>query len=100
MLLRVVDDGNFREIAIREGEMFLLPGTYAPRHSTLHCLVSAERTFRASDSTPRVIRSRGTCTGNTPHNPVRFADTVGIVIERVRPAAAIGMYSNTRLIFG
>jgi len=30
MLLRVVDDGIFRDIGIKEGEMFLLPGTSAP----------------------------------------------------------------------
>ncbi|KAF1814017.1 3-hydroxyanthranilic acid dioxygenase [Eremomyces bilateralis CBS 781.70] len=52
MLLRTVDDGQFRDIPIREGDMFLLP--------------------------PHV-----------PHNPVRFADTVGIVIEQKRPAESI-----------
>jgi 3-hydroxyanthranilate 3,4-dioxygenase len=49
MVLKIVEDGQFRSVPIREGEILLLP--------------------------PRV-----------PHSPQRFPDTVGLVIERARPA--------------
>ncbi|KAK5135379.1 3-hydroxyanthranilic acid dioxygenase [Meristemomyces frigidus] len=52
MLLKTVQDGEFHDIYIDEGELFLLPA-------------------------------------NVPHNPVRFADTVGIVLEQPRPESAV-----------
>jgi 3-hydroxyanthranilate 3,4-dioxygenase len=55
MLLRIVDStasSPFRDVPIREGELFLLPA-------------------------------------NTPHNPIRFADTVGIVLEQPRPKDSV-----------
>lgn len=52
MLLRVVDDGSFRDIAIKEGEMFLLPGTYA-LPGTHHYIVLSNGHFA------RLIRPHG-----------------------------------------
>jgi 3-hydroxyanthranilate 3,4-dioxygenase len=63
MLLRIIEDDTFRDISIKEGEMFLLPGTY-----------------------PRFQSIMLTQVGNTPHNPVRYKDTIGLVMERQRPA--------------
>jgi 3-hydroxyanthranilate 3,4-dioxygenase len=74
MLLRVVDEGSFRDIRIEEGEMFLLPGEFRP---VIQSLCSATWILMLI--------------ANTPHNPVRFANTVGLVVERVRPEGSFGI---------
>lgn len=78
MLLRVVDGSEFKDIKIEEGEMFLLPGL-----------------FRGSDILSGWVMLNEDDSANTPHNPVRFPDTVGLVVERVRPDDATGMWLST-----
>lgn len=75
MLLKVInDDGKFEDINIREGEMFVLPGK---------CL---ERFHLSAATGRRLIRiCIRFAAANTPHSPVRFANTVGLVVERTRP---------------
>ncbi len=52
MLLKTIQNGEFKDVYINEGELFLLPG-------------------------------------NVPHNPVRFENTVGLVIEQPRPEDSV-----------
>lgn len=73
MLLRIVDEDKPRDVWIDEGDMFLLPGSIRVsviNYADCHCLKA-----------------------NTPHNPVRFADTFGLVIERIRPQESLGAHN-------
>jgi 3-hydroxyanthranilate 3,4-dioxygenase len=75
MLLRLVDGDEFKEFRIEEGDMFLLPGEPTIRHL----------------SNMLDILMLPVVTVNTPHCPVRYADTIGLVMERVRPGESIGV---------
>ena len=72
-----VEGGTFKDVIIEEGCMFLLPGKLS-----FPCRIVVRR----NSLTP----ARTAFAANTPHNPCRFADTVGIVIERVRPEGTVG----------
>lgn len=69
MLLRIVENDAFRDVHIKEGEMFLLPGmnSLSALYLDRICVLTSAK-------------------GNTPHSPIRFANTTGLVMERVRPA--------------
>jgi 3-hydroxyanthranilate 3,4-dioxygenase len=49
IVVRIIEDGKIKDVVIREGETFFIPG-------------------------------------NVPHSPTRPPETIGVVVERVRPA--------------
>ena len=74
MLLKIVENDNFRDIVIHEGESFLLPGMIRCDSSYSIC---------GAFYLPLVF------IGNTPHSPRRSKDTIGLVMERARPPQMI-----------
>ena len=48
MLLRVIDDGVFRDIEIKQGQMFLLPGAFT---RFMHCISHSDSNHFPLDST-------------------------------------------------
>lgn len=65
-----MENGEFKDIHINEGDMFLLPRMY-PLLKKVYFKINF-------------------ILANVPHNPVRFENTIGIVIERVRLSHHIG----------
>lgn len=69
VFLRVIDEGKFRCIEVKEGEFFMLPRMY------------------------------GLCTDTflayTHHSPLRPADTIGVVLERNRDIPGMLRESNS-----
>ena len=77
MTLKVVDAGKMRDIIIEEGDMFLLPGRSSP-------LLTPSRSSSFSVALD-VTDARSAHVANTPHSPRRTANTIGLVMELVRP---------------
>lgn len=76
MLLKIVENNDFRDIVIHEGESFVLPGT-------IRCKLQIICDFLFIDLFAYYS------TGNTPHSPRRSKDTIGLVMERARPPQMI-----------
>lgn len=86
MLLKIVENGDqFRDVVIEEGEMFLLP-SMSPSFLDFFCTQC--RSLPQSNGLVTEQTSDKTA-GNVPHSPRRTGDTIGLVMERTRPAGSI-----------
>jgi len=76
MRLDIIEGGKLRQIPIKEGEMFLLPGRVPHSPQVKHQFSFGRWRLSAPLTYPSCV--------SCPATPQRFANTVGLVIERVR----------------
>lgn len=96
MYLRIVENGKFKEIEIKEGELFLLPGTYAAPHCPI--LTQPTRCTRPSASPTRSASSWSVRAKSQVRRPPAYSRRTLLVLPQPRGARHVGRTDPPRRV--